>query len=319
MSTLHVLPLLLRGGPQDRASQALSVAAFTAVTALALTVAGGAEFFATVAEPDPGRPVRDLYLMLTAVAVAILAVPLGTLGGAAVRLSTRRRDTRLASLRLIGAPMSVLRLLTVAEATLLAAAGALAGVVLHLVIAPVVGQVHFVGQRVGTAGVVPGWELGAATVLGIVGVAVLAALLGLRTVAITPLGVRTRQDAPRMRWLPLGGGVVLLVVLAQGMGSVGTFGGVAVLTAAVLGMMALAMAVLNLLGPPVLTLLGRVALRRVRGRHPGERLLAVRSLLDDPRAAWRQVSGVAMVSFVAVVVGSGWPSVARATPAIRCR
>lgn len=99
----------------------------------------------------------------------------------------------------------------------------------------------------------------------------------------------------------------------------GTFGGVAVLTAAVLGMMALAMAVLNLLGPPVLTLLGRVALRRVRGRHPGERLLAVRSLLDDPRAAWRQVSGVAMVSFVAVVVGSGWPSVARATPAIRCR
>jgi hypothetical protein len=36
-----------------------------------------------------------------------------------------------------------------------------------------------------------------------------------------------------------------------------------------------------------------------------ERLLAARSILESPKAAWRQVSGVAMTSFVAVVAGTG--------------
>lgn len=300
-----VIPLLLRGGPQDRVSQLLPVGAFAVVTALALTVAGGAEFFANMPEPDPRWPVRALYLGLTAVAVAILVVPLGTLGASAVRLSTRRRDTRLASLRLLGAPTSLLRTLTVAEGALLAAAGTALGILLHLVTAPLVGRLHFVGDRIGAVGVIPSWWLGGLTVLTVVGVAVLAGLLGLRRISITPLGVRTRQDAPPMRWLPLLLGAGLLVLVYQGMSSLAMLQGEGAMIGAVLAMTTLAMGVLNLVGPPVLTLLGRIALRRVRGARSAERLLALRSLLDDPRAAWRQVSGVAMVSFVSVVVGVG--------------
>lgn len=309
-----VIPLLLRGGPQDRVSQALPVGAFAVVTALALTVAGGAEFFATMPEPDAQWPVRPLYLGLTAVAVAILMVPLGTLGASAVRLSTRRRDTRLASLRLLGAPTALLRTLTVVEAALLAAAGAGLGVLLHLLIAPLVGRLHFVGGAIGAAGAMPSWWLGSLTVLAVVAIAVGAALLGLRKIAITPLGVRTRQDAPPMRWLQLGAGVVVLVLVYQVMSSLDQVESEASVIVTVLAMMAVAMGVLNLIGPPVLTVLGRGSLRRARGARAAERLLAARSLLDDPRAAWRQVSGGAMVSFVSVVVGVGLALVDQAGP-----
>lgn len=300
-----VIPLLLRGGPQDRVSQALPVLAFAVVTALALTVVGGAEFFATMPEPGGPWPVRPFYLGLTAIAVAILAVPLATLGASAVRLSTRRQDTRLASLRLLGAPTSLLRTLTVLEAGVLASIGAGLGIVLHLLLAPVVGQLHFVGQRLGTAGVLPTWWVGGLTVLAVIALAILTAAVGLRRIAITPLGVRTRQDAPGMRWLTLVAGVGLLMVVVQTMGSLTGLGNESTMILVMLVALAVGMGVLNLVGPPVLTLVARVRLRWVRGARTAERLLALRALLDDPKAAWRQASGVAMISFVAVVVGSG--------------
>lgn len=300
-----VILLLLRGGPQDRTGQLLPVLAFAAVTALALTVTGGAEFFMSVEDPGQQYPVRGLYLGLTAIAVAILAVPLATLGASAVRLSTRRQDTRLASLRLLGAPTSLLRTLTVVEAGMLAGIGASLGVPLHLLLAPVVGQLHFVGQRLGMGAVVPSWWLGGLTVLAVVGLAVLTATFGLRRITITPLGVRTRQDAPGVRWLMLVAGAVLLAVAVMAMGSMSGMGDEATSIVVMLGALSVGMAVLNLLGPPVLGLVSRIRLRRVRGRRSAVRLLALRALLDDPRAAWQQASGVAMISFVAVVVGAG--------------
>ena len=53
----------------------------------------------------------------------LLVVPLLTLCGAAARLSTRRRDDRLATLRLLGAPRRMIAQVTVLEATFLALAG----------------------------------------------------------------------------------------------------------------------------------------------------------------------------------------------------
>ena len=49
----------------------------------------------------------------------------GALGGSAARLSARRRDDRLASLRLLGATPRLVRTLTVVESTVLAAVGAI--------------------------------------------------------------------------------------------------------------------------------------------------------------------------------------------------
>jgi hypothetical protein len=57
--------------------------------------------------------------------------------------------------------------------------------------------------------------------------------------------------------------------------------------------------VLNLLGPFVLGLIGRLSARRAR-TVPA--LLAARRLIDDPRSAWRAVAGVTLATFVAGVL-----------------
>lgn len=67
--------------------------------------------------------------MLSSIALALLVLPLASLAGAAARLLARRRDERLSSLRLIGASTATLTGLAVVEATVLAAVGALVGVV----------------------------------------------------------------------------------------------------------------------------------------------------------------------------------------------
>lgn len=296
--------LLLRGTPSDRASQALPVLAFAVVTALTLTVAGGAEFFFTLEEGPGMEGLRSFYSAMAGVAVALLAVPLLSLSASAVKLSTRRRDTRLSSLRLVGAPRRLLHTLAVVEATGLAAAGAVLGVVLHLVLAPLFGLLTFAGTRLGTAQIVPPAWLGALVLLVVVGTAALAAVLGLRQVAITPLGVRTRQDAPPLRRLPVVVGVAALVglyVVADRV--VPEMQDELTMVVTVAGLFAGGLAVLGLIGPPVLAFRARRSVRRADGPRAAERLLAARTLLDDPRAAWRMVSGVAMVSFVSVLVG----------------
>ena len=52
--------------------------------------------------------IQKLYMGLAWVAALVLIVPLFTLGASAARLSARRRDERLASLRLIGASTTLI-------------------------------------------------------------------------------------------------------------------------------------------------------------------------------------------------------------------
>lgn len=315
MTSPATLALLLRGAPQDRASQALPVLAFAVVTALTLTVAGGAEFFFTLEEGPGMEGLRGLYSSMAGVAVALLAVPLLNLSASAVRLSTRRRDTRLSSLRLVGAPSRLLHTLAVVEATALAAAGAGLGLVLHLLLAPLFGLLRFTGTTLGAGQIVPPLWLALTVLAVVVGTATLAAVLGLRRVAITPLGVRARQDAPSARLLQAVAGVVVLgglYLLGQQVPSLQSqLAGVVV----TVGMFAVGLAVLGLVGPPVLALRARRAVRRATGPRAAERLLAARTLLEDPRALWRQVSGIAMVSFVSVVVGVAAALASDADPA----
>lgn len=299
-------PLLLRGGPADRRSQVLAVVAFAVVTALTLTVAGGAEFFLRLEEELVDPSYRGLYAGLACIALVILAVPLLSLSGSAVRLSTRRRDTRLSSLRLLGAPRRLLVGLSVLEAGILAAAGVLLGVVGHLVLAPVVGRVSFVGGPIGTAAVVPSLPVALLTVLALVSTAVVAAALGLQKVAITPLGVRTRELPAGAHWVRAVVTVAVVGALSVAGRFVGMAGSMVVAVLVLLTMLGAGLAVLNVVGPWLLGLLARRSLRRgARGPQAAPRLLAARTVLDDPRAAWRQVSGVSMVSFISVVVGSG--------------
>jgi hypothetical protein len=72
----------------------------------------------------------------------------------------------------------------------------------------------------------------------------------------------------------------------------------------------LCFAVLNLIGPFVLGLIGRLSVARA---NTVPKLLAARRLTDDPRAAWRPVAGVTLATFVAGVLSIG-PAIAASQP-----
>jgi len=293
-TALHLAPLFARRRDGDRLALALPVAAFAVVTALLLVVLGGAQAFFRWDDE-----LASTYATLAVIAVVLLLVPLATVGASAARLAARRRDERLASLRLLGATTGTITALTVLEAAATALAGAVLGVVGYAVLAPVVGLLQFRGEALGAQMWVPWWWLPLA-VLGVALLAAASAVVGLRAVVVTPLGVRTRQRPGTAHWVRVVIAVGVLVVglgLMQVLGVLGELGGIVAIVgtlAAVFGGMLLA---LDALGPWFVRVRAR---RQARKAGTVPRLLAARMILEDPKAAWRQVSGVAMTSFVGV-------------------
>jgi len=274
----------------------LPILAFGTVTALLLTVAGGSQVFWSWSDDIAGT-----YQALAVVAMVLLVIPLLTLGASAARLAARRRDDRLASLRLLGASSATVVWMTVIESTLLAAIGAVAGAGLYACAAPFLGLIQFRGQAISGHA----W-LSVPSILGcILAVCVLAAAsaaLGLRKVVLTPLGVRTRQKTEGAHWVR---GLIAAVVVVFGvvaMGMLSSFGAFMVIIAVMGGCFGLALLALNLMGPWVLRLQASSQLKRAK--RP-EQLLAARTVLESPKESWRQVGGVAMTSFVGVFVGVG--------------
>jgi hypothetical protein len=136
----------------------------------------------------------------------------------------------------------------------------------------------------------------------IAALAALSAVLGLRQVVISPLGVRTRQEAPRMHWVRA---VVAVVVVGLAFGVMSVLqvaGSVMVILAMLAFGFGASLAVLNLVGPWVIRVVAKGQAKRAK--TPG-RLLAARTVLESPKGAWRQVGGVAMTSFMAVFAGTG--------------
>ncbi|MFF2372429.1 FtsX-like permease family protein [Agromyces sp. NPDC058110] len=289
--------LLARPGSGGAAASVLPIVAFGVVTALLLTVAGGAQTFFTWTDDT-----AMVYQSLAVIALVLLVVPLVSLGGAAARLSARRRDDRLATLRLLGATPATVRALAVIEAAALAFLGAVAGVLVALAAVPLVGLIPFRGEPLGAAGVLLPWWVLVGAPFAIAALAAVSAVLGLRRVVISPLGVRMRQEAAKVHWIR----IVIGVVAVAGAYGLMSLIGVAQFALALMAMLAVAfggtLAVLNLVGPWVLRL---IASGQAKRATTPQRLLAARAVLESPKAAWRQVGGVAMTSFMAVFAGVG--------------
>lgn len=294
----HILSISLRPSPGTRSTLALPVIAFALVTALMLPLIGGAQTFWTWNDEE-----SFLYQALAMLALALLLVPLASLGGAAARLSARRRDERLSTLRLLGVTATTVRVVTVIESGALALLGAIAGSVLAFAVFPLIGLIPFRGEALGFTAVIPHPLAFVGVIVGITLLAIVSSALSLRAVVISPLGVRTRQDAPKLSWLrpviAVGGTLIASVVV----GAIGGLSSAPIVALLVLiACFAGTLAVLNLIGP---WFLGVRARRSARRAGTAERLLAARRVTEDPRGAWRQVSGVAMASFMALFAGTG--------------
>lgn len=292
-----LLTVSFRNVPGSRAPLVLPVVSFAVVTALFLTIIGGAQRFWSYTDD-----LATTYQFLATVALMLLLVPLASLGGAAARLSARRRDERLATFRLLGAPATTVGAVTVIESTALALIGSIIGAVASLGILPLISLVHFRGEALGINSVMLAPWIPAVVVAGMTLLAGVSAALGLRSVIISPLGVRTRQDAPRLSWARLVIGAIALIVgfAAISLG-VQVAPDTTIAVAFVVVSFSAALLVLNLIGPLVL---GKLANRAARKASTPARLIAARRTTEDPRAAWRQVAGLSMTSFMAVFAGT---------------
>ncbi|QAY63567.1 permease [Xylanimonas allomyrinae] len=305
MTTLALARLFARRTEGDRLASALPVASFALVTALLLVVLGGARAFFRMPGPEAGT-----YQVLAVTALTLLVVPLFTLGVAAAKNAARRRDDRLSSLRLLGATTRTVSLLTVLEAAGGALTGAVAGTVLYAALAPLVGLLHFAGRPLGAQVWLP-WYWLPAVWAGVALVAAGSAAVGLRGVALTPLGVRTRQRPGRAGWWRAVVAVVVVLLSAvttAALRELGSRWGFAAILAGVAGAFGCALLALDAVGPWYV----RVRARRLH-RRAGDvpRLLAARMILEDPKAAWRQVAGASVTTFVGVVAGAGLALVQR--------
>ena len=241
-----------------------------------------------------GAPLTDgtgrMYESLARVATVLVIVPLLVLAASAARLSVSRRDQRLAALRLIGATPGRVAAMTAAEALLTGAAGALLGAVGYAVLLPPVASLPLAGGAWYPADLWIGALPLPAVMAGVVALVVVSALAGLRQVVVGPLGVARRS---RSRGASVVRAVVFVAVVA-GYGWISKeYGSDDSLALYAFAAVFLALAVI---GPWVVRLLGRIV--TALAKRPAT-LLAGRRLLDDPKAAWRIVSGLTLAGFVA--------------------
>ncbi|MFI8414815.1 permease [Paeniglutamicibacter gangotriensis] len=274
----------------------LTAGSYALVSALVLTVTAGALSFTRVQNELTG-----LYQTLAGLAVVLLLVPLAVLGAAAARLSARSQDTRLSTVRLLGGTPGLVIAMTMIESSATALVGAVGGVLLYAGLAPVVGLIQFQGSAIGAAmWLNPG--IMALVVLAVVLVAAFSASVGLRKIIVSPLGVRNRNITPKLRWIRALIVVVLIAMITLVFSQLSAFQSLAVVIGVLLGGFALGLGALNLIGPWAVGLIGK---RKLKAAQKPADLLAARMILENPAQAWRQVSGIAMTSFVAVVGGSG--------------
>lgn len=210
---MNTLSMVLTKDTFTSATSRLVAIAFFACSTLFLTVAGGAHAFTD----RPGVPgyaeVASEYQMLAILATVFLVVPAISLGVASAKLSARRQDERLSTLSLLGASTSTIRLVAIAEPFVPAAIGILAGIAGYFALAFPLSFLVFTGEPLGySALMMPVWLLGV-VVAGLLLVCLLSSLLGLRKIAVSPLGVRTRslsRKFPLMRIITV---IVLVVVM----------------------------------------------------------------------------------------------------------
>jgi hypothetical protein len=255
--------------------------------------------------PDqPGT--SKLYQYGFAIAAVTLLVPILVLIGTASRLAAARREERYAAIRLAGATTNQINVIASVDAIVGALLGALLGIAVFAALRSPLSQLRITGSRFFATDITPpGW--GYPLVLVGVPLAVVATcLVSLRRVGASPLGVSRRLTPPApsaWRIVPLAAGLLLFCVPPPGRPTNGDPN----LRLAVPGLL------LVILGMPVAGPWLAMQAARLLGRllASASCLLAARRLADDPRAAFRSVSGLVL----AVLVGTALAGVAPAAVA----
>ncbi|MFE2753170.1 FtsX-like permease family protein [Actinosynnema sp. NPDC059335] len=156
-----------------------------------------------------------VYRLLMVAAIGALLVPLGIFVLVATRLGATGRARRLAAIRLVGASRGQLRRLAAGETLTGAVLGLFVGVAVFFAARPLARFIEVEGVGFFPTDLLPDPLLGGLIALGVPVVAVVSALLALRTEDVGPLGPARAVALPRRRaWWRfglLGAGAALVV------------------------------------------------------------------------------------------------------------
>ncbi|MFD5501600.1 ABC transporter permease [Streptomyces sp. NPDC127061] len=181
-----------------------------------LTSADGGHRIAAYGNPEGGKEMPPILIVLIIMICVVLLVPVAIFIATAVRFGGDRRDRRLAALRLVGTDIRMTRRIAAGEALFGAVLGLLIGGVLFLVGRGFVGHIEVWNVSVFPSDLVPSAALTALVAVSVPAAAVLVTLAALRSVVIEPLGVvRGGRSRRRRFWwrllMPVAGLVVLLL------------------------------------------------------------------------------------------------------------
>lgn len=243
----------------------------------------------------PAERAAVLNLIMSVVAAGLL-FPVLILVGTATRLAATRREQRFAAMRLVGATPRQVSLISTVESVTAAIAGTAVGFALYAALHGQLASVPFTGVPFFPDDLSLGVTDVVLVALGVPAGAAIAARIALRRVRISPLGV-TRRVTPRAPR------AYRLIPLLAGVGELAYFIGRRPdtsdgQTAAFLSGILLIMVGLMIAGP-WLTMTGARVLARRSSRT--STLIAARRLADNPRAAFRAVSGLMLALFVTSV------------------
>jgi uncharacterized membrane protein YhaH (DUF805 family) len=234
--------------------------------------------------------------LILSVIVGALLFPVLMFIGTATRLAATRREQRFAALRLVGATPRQISVISAVEAAVSALVGTALGFGLFYLLRDTVAAIPFTGAPFFPADLTPTPVEIPLVALGVPAASALAAQWALHRVQISPLGV-TRRVTPRppraYRLVPLVLGAVELAYFVGRQPRTAAGQAEAYLTGFLLIMMGLVVA-----GPWLTMLAARLLARRTS--RPAT-LIAARRLADNPKAAFRAISGLVLALFVTTV------------------
>lgn len=284
----------------SRVPTLLAVIAFAVTTAAALVAGAGYLAFAERARHvDPSDALAvdaaTTYTVLAVLACVFMTVPIITLGGIAARLAIARRDERLAAMRLAGATSGQVTVMTLAEAASQALTGAALGTLAYAALLVPLAQIPFDGRPFSVDDLWIGVPWILAALVTVLLLALVSGASSLRQVVVSPLGVARRVTPAPLRLIRVGIAIVALLAWPIAFNNAPHLGIVIVLAVLVA-----AIASINVIGPWIMMILGRMVASTAQSPRT---LLAARRVIDDPKSAWRATSAVGLAVLLAAFSG----------------
>ncbi|WP_448852773.1 FtsX-like permease family protein [Corynebacterium sp. 335C] len=287
----------------------LSIAAFAVVTLIATITAAGTWMLvdrwqhptglaaAAVAADHTVEQVLRGYVVLAAIACALLLFPTVNLAASATMLGARSRERRLAALRLIGVTRGGVSLLAFLEVMVQLLLGVVLGGALTVLALPLFARLTLQAMPVRYEEMAMPWWGHVLVAAAVAAVAAAASAISMLRVRISPLGVARRTAPAALRWWRplLLAAMILAVLLMPGADEMIDRSG-AVFMVAVMGGTILAV---DLAMPWFVQLASRVI-----ARAPSATVSwAARRVAMNPSATWRRIGGIGLLILVASFFG----------------